>query len=299
MAPIIKNVAIVGAAGSLGSVIFKKLLSAGVFNVRVLRRVGSKSTFPSGISVVDIDYDSPASLKAALDGQDAIVVTLAGSFADELPLIDAAVAAGVQRFIPSSFGSDLDNANTRQLPVFADKKKTHEKLVEVSQNSDLSYTEVYNSAFLDWGLEKDFLLRISDYKPQLIDGGDLPFSATTLGSVADAVVGILKNPEGTKNKALFIHDLVITQNQLLTMGKRVAPGKPWEPQVVKLDDLISGANERLAKGLYDMETFVPFLWQAVMGPGYGGKFERVDNELLGLKGKTEEDVVEILKELIH
>jgi hypothetical protein len=36
-----------------------------------------------------------------------------------------------------------------------------------------------------------------------------------------------------------------------------------------------------------------------MEPGYGGKFDKVDNELLGVKGKTEEDVLEILKKVIQ
>ena len=41
MSPI-KNVAIAGASGSLGSVIFQKLVASGKFNVRVLRRAGSR-----------------------------------------------------------------------------------------------------------------------------------------------------------------------------------------------------------------------------------------------------------------
>ncbi len=157
---------------------------------------------------------------------------------------------------------------------------------------------MYNIAFLDWGLKYDFILALSGGKPLLINGGDLPFSATTLGSIGDAVVGILTHPAETKNRAVRIQDIVTTQNQLLALAKKVAPSKTWEPINADLDELTAASDARLAKGLYDMETFGPYLFRALFDPECGGKIETTDNELLGVKGKTEEDVVEILKGIL-
>ncbi len=58
MSAAIKKVAITGAAGDLGVVVLDKLVGSGKFEVRVLRRFGSKSTFPAGIEVVDVDFQS-------------------------------------------------------------------------------------------------------------------------------------------------------------------------------------------------------------------------------------------------
>ncbi len=300
MSPAIKTVAIAGASGSLGPTVLEKLVEAG-FKVRVLRRNGSKSTFPEGMDVVDVDYSSKESLAAALAGQEAVVNAINHpALQQHLALVDAAAAAGVRRIVPSEFGSDLDNPLTRALPPFADKVRVQEYLEEkIKTTPGLSYTLVYNVAFLDWGLAHDFILALSQYKPLLIDGGDLPFSATTLASIGDAVVGILTHLDETKNRSVRVQDLVTTQNRLLALAKQVAPDKPWqEPAVASFDDMIAAADDRLGRGIFDHETFVPYILRAVMSPGYGGKLVKTDNELLGIKGKTEDDVIEMLKTVL-
>jgi len=295
----IKNVTIAGGSGSLGSVIVEKLLATGKFNVRALRRPGSSATFPAGVDVVDVDFTSVSSLTPALQGQDALIITTSSTAVKEqYPLIDAAVAAGVKRLLPSEFGSNLDNEKTRKLPLFAGKAEVAEYIVEKTKTSDLTYTSVYNNAFLDWGLQYDFILRISDYQPVIIDDGNLPFSTTTLATVAEAVAAILSKPDETRNRSVFIHDLVTTQNELLALAKQIAPEKPWKETHINLGEAVTDALAKLSQGQVGLETLYPILWTGVMDPAYGGKFEKTDNELLGLKGKTEADILAILKQFI-
>lgn len=298
---LIKNVAIVGATGSLGSTILDRLVALNKFNITVLRRLDSSLEPPfEGVKVLRVDYQSQESLRTALMGQDAVVSAL-GTLAVEaqIPLIDAAAAAGVKRFIPSDFGGDFDNPNTRSISVFGAKVKVQDHVIEKSKTTSITYTAIYCSAFLDWGFQYDFTLRISDYKPLLINGGDALFSATYLSTIGDAVVGVLNHPEETKNRSVYVHDVVVSQKRLLEMAKKAAPEKPWEPRVVDLDDMISGAEKRLAAGQLDMEAVMPYVFRVIMDPPFGGRFEKVDNELLGLKPKTEEDVLATLKELIR
>jgi uncharacterized protein YbjT (DUF2867 family) len=298
MSPL-KNIALAGASGSLGTLVLEKVQEAGTFNITVLRRKGSPSTFPSTLKVVDVDYDSVDELTAALKGQDAVVSTVGTQqVAGQTVLIDAAIAAGVQRFIPSEFGSNLENPNARALPVFIYKVQVQDYIKKKAEETSLSYTFVHNNAFLDWGLQYDFILQHSDYKPKLYDGGDIVFSSTSLSSVADAVVGILNHPDETANRVVYIEDIKLTQNKLLELAKKVAPEKPWQPEVVKIDDIVARSDERLKQGLLDMETFAPYLVRAVLGKDYGGNFQKTDNELLGVKGKTEDDVVGYLKQYI-
>lgn len=296
----IKNVAIVGASGSLGAPVFEKLVASGNFNVTVIRRHGSKSTYPAGTNVVDVDFDDAAALTEAFKGQDAVVSTVASLATDQQPkLIDAAVAAGVKRFLPSDFGSDLSNPKTRKLPVFGHKVATQEHLIRAAAEGPITYTFVQNSAFLDWGLERDFILRVSGSgQPVLYDGGDGVFSATTLATVGDAVVGVLAHPEETRNRTVFVEDAKLTQNQLLRLAKEVAPERDWTPEHVKIDDLTAKSDRELAEGNIGPTTFVNYLFRAVLDPEYGGNFQKTDNELLGLKGKTEGDVKAILARIL-
>jgi uncharacterized protein YbjT (DUF2867 family) len=298
MSPI-KNVALIGASGALGTKVFEAVNGSGLFNVRVLKRPDSTATFPAGVDVVDVDITSVESLTAALKGQDALVSTVGtAQLGDQKNLIDAAIAAGVQRFLPSEFGSNLENPKARALPVFHYKVQVEDYLFEKVKDSKLTYTLVFNAAFLDWGLDWDFTLKVSDYKPNIYDGGDVVFSSTTLASVATAVVGVLTHPEETKNRSVRIEDIKLSQNKLLQLAKEVAPEKPWEVTHLKIDDVTAEADRRLAQGLLDSDTFVPYLFRSLMDPTYGANFEKTDNELLGLKGKTDDDVKEILKQYI-
>lgn len=295
----IKNVALIGASGSLGTVILKKLQDAGDFNIKVLRRNGSTATFSSNVHVEDVDYESVEALTAALKGQDAVVSAIGTmQILPQKKVIDAAVAAGVKRFLPSEYGCNLAHPKARKLPVFQMKVEIEDYLIEQSKTSDITYTFVYNNSFLDWGLQYDFILKVSDYKPVIYNDGEQIFSATSLPTIADAVVGVLHHPEETKNRPIYIKDVDISQHQLLALAKKAAPEKPWEPSYVKLDDVIAKSNERLAQGLFDFETFVPYIYQAIFDPSYEGRFIKTDNELLGLKGKTDEELFEIVKQYV-
>ncbi|KAK8104380.1 uncharacterized protein PG998_011413 [Apiospora kogelbergensis] len=295
----IKNVAIAGAGGNLGKVVTPSLVASGKFNIRVLTRQGSSTaSLPKGVEVIEVDYASPESLKAALEGQDAVISLITTPAAmTQLALIDAAIAAGVRRFIPSEFGSNLANPKTRANPVFKHKVQTEEYLVEKARATGLTYTFFYNNAFLDWALRANFIVDFTQSKPQVLDGGDTPFSATTMQSVADGLAGVLLHPAETENRAVYVHDLVTSQNKLLDLARQARPDRSWEPESVVLDDLVAVAEKRMAQGIFDFETIGPFLKRAIADPECGGVFTgQLDNELLGIKGKTDEYILELLKD---
>ncbi|EHK44885.1 uncharacterized protein TrAtP1_003052 [Trichoderma atroviride] len=300
MAALLKNVALIGASGSVGKVLVDAFLNDKRFNVTVLRRGSSSATYPSAFKVVDVDYDSLDSLTAALAGQDAVVSAInpITPVDTQKKFIDAAIAAGVKRFVPSEFGCDLNNELARALPVFAPKIAIQKYLKEKAESSPLTYTFAYSGPFLDWGLEHQFLLKTVDSKPKLFDGGNTVFSTTKLDTVAAAVLAILSKPEETKNREVRFQSAAISQNGLFALAKEVAPQRNWEPEVVKIDDIVRVADDRLAKGLLGPETFIPYLVRAINDPRYGPKFETLDNELLGLKQVTEAEIKDILRQYL-
>ncbi|KAL7896364.1 hypothetical protein HDV63DRAFT_247648 [Trichoderma sp. SZMC 28014] len=301
MAALLKNVALIGASGSVGKVVVDAFHNDKRFNVTVLRRASSSATYPSEFKVVDVDYDSLESLTAALAGQDAVVSTInsAAPVDTQKKFVDAAVAAGVKRFVPSEFGCDLDNALARTLPVFAPKVAIQDYLKEKAQSSPLTYTFAYSGPFLDWGLEHQLLLKTVDGKPQLFDGGNSVFSTTSLDTVAAAVLAILSKPEETKNRGVRFQSAAVSQVELLALAKEVAPERKFETEEVSIDELTRRADERLKKGLLDQETFIPYLVRAIMDPSYGSKFENLDNELLGLKQVTQADIKDVFKKILN
>ena len=280
----------------------KAILDSKKFNVTVLVRSASKASFPSSVKVVEVDFTSVSSLTNTLKGQDALVSTVGSSgLQGQTLLIDASVAAGVSRFIPSEFGSDLDNSKTKALPVFGHKIAVNKYAEEKArENPNFSYTNIRTGAFLDWGLKKSFLLDWASGKPRIYDNGERLLSTTTLASVGQAVVGVLLHPEETKNRAVRVHDMSISQNRLLAVAKKVAPNKTLEPYYESTTEIFKAANEKIAKGDHSLPVLFEHIICSLFGEGYDALHaSEDDNKLLGVAGdKTDADIEAIMKPLL-
>jgi hypothetical protein len=145
-------------SGNLGPALINELLAAG-FSVTAITRSASTSPtpkFPDGLPVKKVDYTSFDELKAAFANQDAVVSTV-GSLAvpRQKTAIDAAVAAGVKRFIPSEFG--INTRKVRGTPigvVLAGKIDVVDYLEEVvakgGEGGGFSWTGLSTGLFFDW-----------------------------------------------------------------------------------------------------------------------------------------------------
>ncbi|KAG7123042.1 Isoflavone reductase [Verticillium longisporum] len=298
--PAIKNVAHAGAVGALGEPVLTELVNAG-FNVTVLTRAAGKvpAGFADKVKEAVVDYNNPASLKSALAGIDAVVSTLGAPAVGDAQrnLVDASVEAGVQRFIPSNFGCDQENALARQLPVFAEKVKTEDYLVEKAKNTPLSYTFVYNNLFLDWGITYGTLLNVKEKTVNQYNGGKLAVSVTRLETVGKAVVGVLKNPEATANRSVRIEDAKVSYSQIAQWAQEAIPGS-WSTPEVDSNELKAKADEALGKGVFDGWVWFNYILQGATNESYGPHFQNVDNEVLGLKGLSGQELEDYVKTAI-
>ncbi|KAI1842632.1 hypothetical protein JX266_011245 [Neoarthrinium moseri] len=286
----IKRVALAGATGNLGPAVLDQLLQAGL-EVTVLTRAGSQHKLPETVTLKEVDYDSLESLTTALHGHDAVVSTLGSlSLSKQLLLVQAAAETGVNRFIPSEFGSNTVHPKTSQLPVFGDKIAVQKALQKEADAGRLTYTIVVNGPFLDWGLAVGFVASVKDRSISLYDGGDRIFSATTLPAVGKAVVGVLQHLDETKNRAVYVQETAITGKQLLDIGQKVT-GTEWKAAQISTEDCVKDAWAELSKTAPDYgKAFMNFLNAAIWGEGYGSHFETNDNKLLGIKEIGEEEL---------
>ncbi|KAL3481021.1 hypothetical protein BJX99DRAFT_219539 [Aspergillus californicus] len=285
------KVALVGGSGNLGPAVLSSLLDAG-FAVTVLTRQDSTSTFDTGVQVAKVNYESLDSLKAALAGNDVVVNTLgvgAVPRSTHLRLVDAAVAAGVKRFIASEYGCDTTHPKTSKLPVFGDKVAVQQHLKKVSQESGLSYSLLITGPFLDWGLQNGFLLDLSGPVATLYDGGERKVSATTLKGVGKAVAGIINNLSATENRTVYVNEARVSQKELLALSGKKNP----ETKIVQTVDLEQEALAEIAKPAPSHVVVARgFLRRAIFGEGFGTLFdsEKLSNDLFGLKTLSEEEL---------
>ncbi|KAF2870222.1 oxidoreductase CipA-like protein [Massariosphaeria phaeospora] len=290
------RVAIAGATGNLGIPLLHALLAAD-YSIIALSRVGGNSSklkpHPN-LLIKEVDFTAIDSLASALSGVEVVVSCLATTaIGSQNPLIDASVAAGVKRFIPAEFGMDSQNALAMQLPVCVPKVATQKYLLEKSNtNPGFTYTGIANGMFLDWGLQVGMIADVAKHTATLYNGGDVPFSATTLADVVKAVCGVIGNQDQTANRIVYVHSAVVTQKQLIRYAKE-KDGKEWETTVKKTEDIRLESLAELGKGSgADIETaMLGFCICALWDLDYGCDFSgHLDNELLGVEEMGEADL---------
>ncbi|KAK2043120.1 oxidoreductase CipA-like protein [Colletotrichum somersetense] len=269
------RIALAGATGNLGIPLLKALLDADFFVTVLSRKGGNAANLPShpNLDVKKVDLQSVECLRPALSGVEVVVSCVASAaIHSQNPLIDASVAAGVKRFIPAEFGMDSRNRLCAQLPVVcAPKVATQKYLMQQSEaRPGFTFTAIANGLFLDWGLEMGVILDLGRRSVTLYNGGDVPFSATTLSDVVAAVLGVIRHQPQTANRVVYIHSALVTQNQLIQYAKE------------SLVELAKGA-------LADVDgAMLGLCICGAMSSDYGCDFsDHLDNELLGIEKMDE------------
>ena len=98
------RIAIAGATGRVGSTL-TNLLASDPVDIAVLTRRPDAAQLPRGVSIAAVDFDHPHTLQDALHGTDRLFIahgTSPQQMANEIALIDAAVAAGVRQIVKLS-----------------------------------------------------------------------------------------------------------------------------------------------------------------------------------------------------
>lgn len=186
----------------------------------------------------------------------------------------------------------------RDFPLVKEKVAVHDALKKVSSSSGMNYTLVCTGPFLDWGIAAGLIMNLKEKIIHLYDGGDRVFSATTLLSVGKAVVGVLRHPQQTKNRAVYVRDTATTLKKLAAMAKEATGAEGWKEIVVSIDELLEQAWAELKKDKPNPSIFLlNFIKAAIFGEGYGGHFETTDNELLGIKEMSDAEVQAVVHSL--
>jgi hypothetical protein len=297
----LKNVCLVGANGTLGSVILQALVASNSFHVSVLRRANSSSSssFPKGVKSIPVDPDfTIPNLTSALRGQDAVIASfpLPNSLHHHLRLAYASASAGVRRFIPADFGS-CDAASPealRRLQLYRDKIKVREKCVELTREfpDSFTWTGIVCGHFFDTGLEDGMLhVDLEAKSVKILDGGNVKVSASTLGRVAEAVVRILQREEATANRTLFLQSFNPTQREVLTALEKATGGASWKVDErdsrVFLDDL----QKELVDGNGDYEVIKAIVFALGTIDADWTQKEGFAMDLLGLEDENLDEVV--------
>lgn len=225
-----KHVAVIGAAGQVGTPLTKGLLSLGhkvtiIFRARNSQNDARLTEFETlGATLLECpDMKDVNALTKLLRGVDTFVASVPGSkeiIREFEPLwLEAAVKAGVKRFVPTEFGAHTQALEMGDGEIFDQKKRFHDLLI----NSSLDWTLFYNGGIFDYFLPNlRFFSKITTF-------GDLDIPIYThdiedIGYIAAMAV----TDERTVNRCVQLDYNALTQNEMLTQLKQNWPDTPFE-----------------------------------------------------------------------
>ncbi|TLS27771.1 hypothetical protein PpBr36_01017 [Pyricularia pennisetigena] len=298
MSPI-QKVAVFGAAGNFGGPITSALLEAG-YTVTVVTRRDSRAEFPPAVSSVvrTSGYADLAELHSALRGQDAAICALApGALPFQEGIVVAAEAAGLRRLVVSDFGWGPDHR--RHLPDFADigdarSVPVHRARALARSNPAFSWTAVAIGNPIEWALKKfpTMGFDISTNTAIIYDTGTETFTGTTTQGIAQAVIGVLRNPDETANRVVRVRSVQTCQQELLAAFRDATPGREWTVRHETVASLIERGRAKREEGLpWHLDLAVAQLYEEGQARSVLVSRQDSDNDLVGVRDETVAEVV--------
>lgn len=292
----IKHVCLLGANGTVGPAVLDSLVKDG-FTVTVLRRASSKSPsdYPSGVKMAEVDDAFKVEdLVPIFKGQDAVVVTIKGTQVDiQKRLADAAVQAGVRRFIPADFGSvDSSSEHAQEcVPLFKHKTELRSYLTKLAEESkeDFTWSSVVCGHFFDW--DPAFLhVWPKEKRAEIVK--NLKASYSTLAQVGRATSRILQRPEVTANRVLFVQSFCVTQLDIVQAFGRASDA---EYEINWLDDESYERQQMIKRDEGDKEALENLVW--LLG-AVEGNWEMRDDFAMERLGLEDESLDEAAKAVV-
>ncbi|PWY83332.1 oxidoreductase CipA-like protein [Aspergillus heteromorphus CBS 117.55] len=297
----IRRVAIVGAGGSVGTPITQALLDTGRHTVTALTRVGSSSAVPAGVETVAVDYDSPASLVAALQGQDCLIITLAVTAPPDTQsqLVQAAAQAGIRYIMPNVWGCDVLHDPLARSGLQWDRSRAI--FAEIEATGVCAWVALVCGFWYEHSLVLGpgaFGFDFPHRQLTLNDDGRTRISISTQAQCGRAVATLLSLPvlpdnaqdprlalRRWHNQAVYIASFRLSQRDMFDSWLRVAGDRAadWTLAQAPATERYRQGMERLRQG--DRSGFVQAMYSRVFFPNGDGDHESrrgLDNARLGL-----------------
>ncbi|KUJ23697.1 NAD(P)-binding protein [Mollisia scopiformis] len=282
-----KNIALLGSTGNLGSRILTALNKAG-FTVTAIQRKDSTNTPNGPAHSLKVDLSSESELTRAFANQDVVVSALPmPRLATDKIWMNAAIAAGVKRIVPSEFSTNMDNKLSQKLPIIKDKLEIR---------AYVEWNSVNNGPFM---LPQMWLSGWMGPNPKtktatFHDGGNAIVGTSTLERIGEGVAASLlpENAEKTKNKAVYVYSAAVSERKIADVISKLLGGVTFEETDLSVEQITKDAFAAYEKdqSTHDMRFYIPFCF----GKGYGGDYRDIAmNKELGLKEMSDGELEEM------
>ncbi|KAF1994713.1 hypothetical protein P154DRAFT_581567 [Amniculicola lignicola CBS 123094] len=256
------------------------------------------------ITHVTSDFSSP-SLTSAFKGHDIIIVAVPGGDTDfQIRIINAAVSAGVPRYIPYEFGQDTLNTGVQErLPKYLERARVIEYLQDIcSEHQSFEWVGVAVGCILDRALLTGDLGFDMQWQSATIHGtGNERFAVSSIERVGVVVESLIQQWGQVRNRYIYAAGTVTSANDIISCLETIS-GSKWTIGCSDVDECVREGRKRIGRGFLD--SGVLLLERSVLYDQELSAVERFlhsnSDESLHLTPETTEKIAEkALHELEH
>ena len=289
------------------------LLKTGKHTVTAITRVDSKSTLPEGVEVKKVDYGNQSSLVEALQGQDALIITM-GPMAppdQQSKLIQAAADASVAWVLPNEWSPDTAHeALVKDVFAFQKMPKIRDLIAKLGKSS---FIAVSTGFWYEWSLaiSASYGFDFANRAVTLFDEGETKINTSTWPQVGRAVASLLSlpiHPEGQdkdlcldrfKNSQVYVSSFTVSQKDMLDSVLRVTQTslEDWKVTKEPVEGRYTGGIEAMQKG--DRMGFARMMYSRVFFPDDCGNFEKTRGTINDLLKLPKENIDDATKDAIQ
>jgi nucleoside-diphosphate-sugar epimerase len=290
----LKNIALFGANGQIGSSILKALAECKTQDFNILAIIGPDSPSPPSassknvtIKKMDLLHTSREEMAKVLQGIDAVVSALNGPVMDaQVAIQDGAADAGVQRFIPSEYGMHHiyrkpNDPQGYMHPLWDAKNRLNERCIlhPAIAAGKMSYTMIGCGDFYNQDRENVWCpwtqMDVEEYTLHVIGDPDAKADYTHIEDFGKYVTACLASPEKSENKHLNFPSDHISHTEIKQLlekysGKKVTMDVMGEE---KMHEVLADP-ESAPKELQNQSSFPVDFWFLVKGMQGTGRFWR-------------------------
>ena len=282
------------------------LLKTDKHSVTAITRLDSNNPLPEGVQVRKVDYSNHSSLVEALQGQDALIITM-GTTAppdQQANLIQAAADASVPWILPNEWSPDTANETlVKDVFPFQKMPKIRDLIAKLGKSSFIAVTTGF---WYEWSLaiSASYGFDFANRAVTLFDNGETKISTSTWPQVGRAVARLLSLPihaEGQdkdlcldrfKSSQVYVSSFTLNQKDMLDSVLRVTQTglEDWKVTKESVKERYTGGIEAMQKG--DRMGFARMMYSRVFFPDDCGNFEKTRgtiNDLLDLPKENLDD----------
>lgn len=200
--------------------------------------------------------------------------------------------------ITSDYGLDPEIPGIHDMPVFGRKRDSYRAVKEKAEKYGMTYTLIVVGCFLDWCLSNGFAgIDLKTKSATMFDNGENVVPWTTLEEAGKATAGALLRPEETRNRPVYVHSAYLSQVELLGIVQSVLGKDGWNTTSQDMKPLLDQALEDLRTGNITPMTFGVQIQYCIANKSLAHPWENDDNDLVGIKEKTTEELQALVRQL--